>query len=458
MASIRGVMAPVASSDSAPAVSPSQPASYRRAMPRAATILATAIAILLTSCAGPCAEIAARRRELTERTAIAPGPHARVRVPLASANAILAALVRDPPLRTSLALPELGPFALAAGALSVVARSVELRPGPPGRLQFAIALEIDDDAAPVTTLDIVAEVAPELVHGADRSELVAGFGPANLLAATPRLGADAGRALADAITRWLPANLRDRLPRLLVERAARSLAEYLTGQAYSLLRRALLDRLGELTRVRIGLPALPIAATAVTTTPTALTVDITTDLPVRRGLDAVPPPGAAPADGAEVELSGSTVAELANWSIARGHLPQHYTRDLAPRTDGDYRPWFDFLADDRRRPVKVHIFEDRGGCSYYQVGLRLELAVSGDKLEVDVRDRFVESAAASAPLELALHIKQLLQGSVDRSYRAAADTRLTVGGRTFDARITSAHAAPEAVHFAFDLAPASEPR
>src|SRR5262249_12642607 len=161
---------------------------------------------------------------------------------------------------------------------------------------------------------------------------------------------------------------------------------------------------------------------------------------------------AAPIDStAVVEISASTATELANWSIARGHLPQHYTRSLEPRADGEYHPLLDYLSDDHRRPVKVHIFQDRGGCSYFQVGLRFQLTVVDDKLTVDVRDRYVETASASTPLELALWLKQLIQGSVDRSYRAAAHTRLTIGGRSFDARVLAAAVTDDDLGFRIDF-------
>src|SRR5437868_10920976 len=100
--------------------------------------------------------------------------------------------MRDPPLRMPLALPQLGPFALAVGELTAVARSVELQPAAPGRLRFAVTFEIDDAAQAVTTLAVVAEVAPELVRRGEISELVAGFGPENLVAVRPVLGDDAG--------------------------------------------------------------------------------------------------------------------------------------------------------------------------------------------------------------------------------------------------------------------------
>lgn len=400
-----------------------------------ACLALAALAATAAGCGGNCAEIAARRTALVARTQIAPGPHAQVVIPLARANQLLAALVRDQPLRAPIELPDLGPLPLAALALSAQVRTVELRPAAADRLRFAIELEIDEADRPLTTLAVVAEVKPELARTATGSELVAGFGPDNLLAVRPELGGDAGRVLVDAVKRWLPAAVTDRVPRVVLDRAAGKLAEHLTGKAYELLRASLLKRLGELTRLRIRLPALPIARTAVASTPEAMTIDLTTDLPVRRGLAPAALPGS---DDVAVRISQSTAAELANWSIARGHLPQHYARDLEPRADGEYRPWLDYVAGDPRRPVKVHVFQERGGCSYFQVGLRYELGIAGDKLEVAIHDRFVESANASAALELALWLKQLILGSVDSSYRAAARTQLTIGDRRFAARVLGA--------------------
>jgi hypothetical protein len=163
-------------------------------------------------------------------------------------------------------------------------------------------------------------------------------------------------------------------------------------------------------------------------------------------------PAAPPAAAREavVQISQSTAAELANWSVARGHLPQHYTRSLEPRGDGEYSPLLDYVAGDRR-PVKIHIFQDRGGCSYFQVGLRYQIAIVDDRLTVDVRDRYVEEARAGAPLELALWLKQLIQGSVDRSYRAAARTRLTLGGRRFEARVVRAAVTDDELRFHIEL-------
>src|SRR3954467_14433014 len=110
------------------------------------------LAGLTTGCGANCAEVAARRRALTERTAVATGPHARVHIPFARANQLLAELVRDPALRVPIEVRPLGPCARAAPELPAFARGVELRPAAADQLRFAIELELDDADQPITAL------------------------------------------------------------------------------------------------------------------------------------------------------------------------------------------------------------------------------------------------------------------------------------------------------------------
>jgi hypothetical protein len=400
--------------------------------------------IVASGCGSRCREVAAIKRELTQRTTIVLGPHAQVQIPLTRANAFVAELLRDEPITVPLAVPELAMVPLPIHELTATAREVQLKPARPDRIRFAIRVEIADAQQPITTLAIETEIEPQLVRDRDATELVAGFGPENLIAVRPELGQGAGHALGEMIAGWLPAAVRDRVPRMLIDRAAEQLAGYLTGEAYQVLQTTLLRRLGELTRFRVRLPELPIAKTALSSSNDALVVDIATDLPVRGGLGAAPPRD----DEVEVRISGSTAAELANWAIAHGHLPPYYTRDLEPKPDGEYRPRFDYIAGDRARPVKVHVLQERGGCSYFGVGLRLQIAIVDDKLDIAMLDRFVERAHASPALEAGLWLKQLVQGSVDRSQRAAARTELAFGGRRFVTRVVRAAVVDDELRFA----------
>lgn len=436
------------------------------ALPRATTyrlivdarrVLAVLAATWVTGCASRCPEIAAANRALVERTTVAPGPHVQVRVPLERANAFIAELLRDQPLAVPLALPHLGPLALPVRELTALAREVRLRPAQPDRIRFAMRIEIDDAQQPVTTLAIEAEVVPIVVRDHGVTELVTGFGPENLVAVQPELAPGSERALGDAIARWLPPALRDHLPRSVLDRAAGELGGHLTGAAYKILQTTLLRRLGELTRLRLRLPDLPIASASLrsSTAPSeAFTVDLATDLPVRRGLAAASPTG----DEVMVRISGSTATEIANWAIERGHLPQRYTRSLEPRSDGEFRPRFDYLAEDRARPVKIHVFQDRGGCSYFRVGLRPALQIVDDRLEVSTLDQIVELANAPAVIGIALWLKQLVQGSVDRSRQAAAHTQLTVGDRTFTTRAVRAAVAGDELQFELRFSSDAPPR
>lgn len=398
---------------------------------------------VLLGCGGNCPQIAARKQALLERHATTDRPHAELRVPFARANEVIAALLRDQPVRVPLQIPALG--LVTARALTAAARSVELRPAPPDRLQLAIVVELADADRLLTTLELEVEVAPRVVDGA----LVAGFGADNLRAVRPRLDAEAGRALGDAVARWLPSGV----PRAASDLLAQRLAGYLTGEAYQLLRTTLLRRLGELTTLRLRLPDLPLARVALRSELHAVIIELTTTLPVRAGLAASQSPTD---DDLTVRVSGSTAAELANWSIAHGQLPAHYTRDLDPRPDGAYRPIFDYVAG-ARRPAKLHIFQERGGCSYFGVGLRFELAIAGGQLEVRTRDRLVEDVDASAPLEAGLWLKQWIQGPIDRTYRAAEHVELTAGGRPWLTRVRRAAMVGDDVELGLAIAASFRP-
>jgi hypothetical protein len=414
-------------------------------------VLALALVAIATSgCGSRCADIAARRTALLKAPPVASSPHAQIRIPLGRANALLAAVVRETPLRMKVPLPTLGPFTLPVRELSAISREVELLPAPADRLRFAVRIAIDDAERTITTLVVVVDVKPELQRTDGGLELVASIGPRSLLAVKPELGQDAGHGLVDAITRWLPRAIREQLPRATLDHAAQRLAEHLTGKVYPVLRHTLLRSVGELTELRLRLPALPITTIALAPTTDAITVDLMTDLPVRRGLTERAPAS----EDILVRIAGSTSAALANWSIDRGHLPQHYTRDLSPSPDGAYRPWFDHVAEDRR-PVKIHIFQERGGCSYFQVGMAAQVEAVGDKLHVAIRDQLVESVDASPQLEAALWVKQLIQGSLDSSRRAAAHTRLSTGRHAFAARVRRAAIVDDelALELALDPAP-----
>jgi hypothetical protein len=439
---------------------------------RVAALVGIAALAAGAGCGSRCREIAAERDALARRSPTAAGPHLQLRVPLATGNALIAETLRERPISAEIALPRTLPVAVPGGGLTAVAREVRLLPAGPDRVRAAIRLEIRDADGPITWLAVEAALAPVLVREAGGAQVVIGFGPRNLEHVRPELAPRAERALADAIGRRLPRAIRDRVPRALLERAGGRAASYLAGAAFDLLRAALLGRLGEMTRLRVRLPDVPIRWASLRTRGDALEIDVATDLPVRRGLvadaGARQPPGsatapaaaapaaatAADADALSLRVSGSAAAELANWAIERGRLPRHYTRSLEPRPDGQYVPRLDYLAGRAARPLVVHVFQERGGCSSFQVGLRPRLSVRGGRLAVDLLDQRIERVRGPAHLEIAVWLRELVTRSVDHTRQLAAATEISVGGRRFTARVVAAAIAGGELRFALRVSPA----
>jgi hypothetical protein len=397
------------------------------------------VASLGSGCTSRCARVeTARRRLASHPVGEDRGADVRVRLPLERANELLAELLAEEPLRAPIDLPDLGPIALAVpGALSAVALQVRLRPAEDGKVRFAFVLEIRDGQEAVTTLEGMAEVQPKLQRSDGAAELVIQLGLENLLAVEPQLGADAPAAMARAVQRWIPSAVRGKVPAPLLDLAARRLSTYLGGAAFAGLRRTLLPRLGELTRLRLRLPEVPVAdaqVRSVTAPREALVIEVLTDLPVRRGLTA--PTDSSPE--ITVSLSGSAIAELSNWSIDHGLAPRWYSRDLSPAAGGEFRPRFDYVAEDLAHPFKVHAIQERGGCSYFRVGVQASVALEGESLTVTALDRVLEEAIASTVIEIAARVKYWLLGSLDQSKRVAAHTRLTIGARVLETRVVSA--------------------
>lgn len=412
--------------------------------------IAAAMTALLTGCGGNrCQQVAGVRASLARSAAANRGADVRVTVPYAHANAVLAGLLAQQPVTATLEAPDLIVIPRVRTALTATAREVVLQPGTADRIRFHTVLEIRETDRLVTELSAVLEVEPRLVRSDTGAELVVGFGPQHLVHLAPTLPESASQTLRETAARWVPERLKSKLPAIALDAAARTLGKQLTERGWELLRGTLMKKLGELTRMTLRLPDVPIARHAIRSTTNTLIVELETDLPVRRGLGP-----SAPHTSAEVgvELSGSTAAELANWALDRGHAPARYTRNLKPRSDGEFTPRFDYLVEDARHPLKVYSFQERGGCSYHKVGVRAVIAVEGDRLRATALDRDLEAQSANPLIELGAWTQYFLTGWIDRSRRVAAHTRIGFGPRTVETRVTAAEITSGELRFSLRFA------
>ena len=411
------------------------------------------VAVLASGCGSRCKDVKAARTALTSRIAVPNrGADVRVSIPMGKANAVIAELLQQKPLTVPLDPPDLGPIQVTT-ALTATVKQLAIVPGARGHVRFAAVIEIDDPTGNVTAIDAVGEVEPELTRANGAAVLAIGIGPQNVLKLKPQLTPAAKAKLGGAVTRWMPANVKAKLPQALVDIAAGKLGEHLTGAAWTALQKTLFVKLGELTAMKLRLPDVPVGGVGIQslTAPDTLVIEVGTDLPVRAGLA---PAASAPSE-MTVQIAGSVAAELANWAIDKGHAPQWYTRSLAPDPKGEFRPRFDYVAG-TSHPLKVYAFQERGGCSYFKVGVAAKIGMSGDQLQATATDREIEAMNANIAIEAAAWVKYFLVGWINKSKKVAAHTQLTIGGRALVTEVISAQLASD--ELAFGLAFSGNPQ
>ena len=378
------------------------------------------LAIVASGCSGPCREIAASRHALLARTASAPEPHARIAIPFAVANPLLAdAFADQPELPLPASIPQLG--TLGARLLGV-----ELAAAKPGFVGFVARVAVHDDSGELVTLRVHAEVAPTIETG---HTLVVAIRADSLTRVEP----ESSERVRAELARRLP-----RVPRIVID----ELADRLVAETYRLLRVALLAHLGELAQIRIALPALPITSVEVSSDDSAVTVAIHTSLPVRAGLGAAP---AADRDSIGVEITASAAAEAINWSIANGRAPAKYDRDLKPRSDGHFTPIFDWNASDPARPLVVHVF---GDCEHFEVALLPHVELQGGELRIWTTQKQLERVDAPAPIEAIARLLSLVERTASDPKHVAASAPVTIGGRELDVHVVRVSLADNVLHFA----------
>jgi hypothetical protein len=410
------------------------------------------LVVFVGGCGGPCKQIARERAALLGRSDSAPGAHARIQVPFAIANAMLAELVKDEP-ELPLDYGKLGPLAAFVPHLRGIVQGVELVPADPGKVGFAVRVSIVDDTGELLALLGRGDAAPVIEHAPDGgTKLAVPIRADQLTRLEPELGPRAAGKLGELLAKRLPSAVRDRTPQFLIDRIAKEVAEEAATQAYRLLRGAALKRIGELTTLRFGLPPAPIARVDVESRPgpvPALELAIVTALPVRAALAVAPP---AEPDAVTVAISGSAAVELANWSIAHGRAPQRYTRSLEPARDGTYVPHFDWRAGDAERPLVVHMFKVEDGCAHFAVGAKPFVEVRDGKISARIENKRLEAADASLAFATLARIKGAFDDSTSPTKQVANVAGFTIGDRDVTTRLVRAEVAGDDIRVSVAVA------
>ena len=103
------------------------------------------------------------------------------------------------------------------------------------------------------------------------------------------------------------------------------------------------------------------------------------------------------------------------------------------------------------------MLQERDGCSYFRVGVRVAIALEGDQLRATALDRDLERAIASPVISAAAWVKYLVVGSLDRTRRRVAHVQLTIAGHPLTTRLTQLALVDGELHAALDVALAAVP-
>jgi hypothetical protein len=413
-------------------------------------LVAFLAAAALPACAGPCQRVKADREAFLSRAERAAEPHLAIAVPLSQIDRLLAPeLSRLPTLRVP--MPELA--GLSLGTLVLRAEAIHTRPAPPGRVGFSVDVGLSRGRTRALTVRVDAVVTPRI--DVERREVLVALRGRDIESIRPTLGPGGAGPLVDLVWEELPPAARMLTSKRALEQLAREAAEELMAEAFAVLKRDILDDLGEIAQVELDLPELPLARVIVSTDARDLLLAVHTALPVQSGLSK---PGRAggPADLVSVRVAGAAAAELANWGMREGALPDRWTVEGEGRDDG---PLVAALAwRGEKKPLLVHLWQLSGDCFHASLAATPQVRVAGGKLVVSTDDARIEHVEGSAKVRAGVWFSGLGRRSFAFVEEHTAELSLELAGRPVRATVRSAEASGSELRLGVALAPGDDRR
>jgi hypothetical protein len=319
-------------------------------------------------------------------------------------------------------------------------------------VELTVDLLLGGRAAATLTVDVEGQPAIELARR--RLEFV--LRGDDLRAVRPRLGRDAQARLAAFLRATLPPGVRRVLPPKALAEAADLLLATAVDRGWPLLRDEVLVHLGEVARVGVALPELPLAGLRVQSEGDerggSLQVAVTTTLPVARGL---PAGRALPRPRGErmvLRVAGSLAAELGNLAMETGRLPSRFDREGRASADG---PFEAALAwEPGRRPLDLRLWQLAEPCLSARLRAAVEVTVADGTARVEVTDGVLSDVRGPALIEVGAWLYAPWAEAITFTAEVAAATRLRVAGTTLDATLERVRVGEDELVVELGVAPA----
>lgn len=364
-------------------------------------------------------------------------PHFAVGLSLKRINSLIAKRVtkiEPQPIK----LGGLGRFKNAIGNLSIAPKRLQLVPTSPGHVGVKATFDIRQKGSPIFDVTFRTDIEPILdtEKGTMRIELKA----SDFKSVKADLSPKAADRVTNILWKKVPKGLK-LLGKKNVKRAARKAVSSLSSQAYNFVKGPLAAHLGTLARIEVAMPPFPIAELSVRTNRYSggiLEVGARTSLGVQDGLESNGAEMKSKKTQALVRFSGNAFATLGNWFLREGMIQTHYTSKGKPDDKGAYTPAFDWVHGDDR-PLKVHVYKNKGECIHARIGGRPTLAMAEKgKVKVGVEGGEIERVDGPALIEIAGWAYSLWADAIEISKDITAQTRVKIAGTRYQLGLSEA--------------------
>jgi hypothetical protein len=409
------------------------------------TLLTASLAILAllgSGCGATCDRIEKDHKKFLERVAVNEDTHIEVTIPFATADDLISRQVSKMK-SMDIDVPGMGNLGSYFGKLSIKPRRVKLRAARENHVGLHLEFDVRESGKKVFSMSVDTEIKPKI--DLEKGVVVIGFGPKDLKSVKPRMSKGAKKDLGGLIYKKVPRAARMFVPRKLVDKAAGSVVSFLVSSFYKTFKDKLLPKMGDLSRFELQLPDVPVRKLTIRSFGKAdggLRLLIVTDLPVRKGI--VPDdknPTVLPDGLIAVRTSGSTLAQTANWAMAKGLVPDRYDKKGKPRKNGELRPGLDWIPG--KRPMKIYLWDLDKPCMRVDMGANAKVSVKGDKVEIKATGAKVENVDASAFTKAGVWFYALWKDAIKMSKKASSEMKFKVAGQKMVSKVVMAELADD---------------
>ena len=394
-------------------------------------------AICLIGCGSTCDRINEDRRRFLARKVKNTEPQIEAIVPFALANELIAAQIgkiKPVPIK----IPGLGQLESYFGQLTVVPKQVTMRPAASDYLGFRLDLDITTHGKKAFSMYADLETKPAI--DLEKGSIAISFGPKNLENVKPKLSGDAQKALGGIIYSQIPKMARFLIPRSAVDSAAGSVVKMLLDTFYDKFKDELLPKLSQFSQIEFQLTTIPLQKLNFSSSAEAgggVRIVAVTGLPVQRGLSILPDKSRGlPQNKISLRISGSTAAELVNWGMATGRIPDRYDSKGKPKADGNLRPGLDWVSGER--PMKIYLWDLEKPCMRVNMSATPVIEANAGKLAINAKDAVTDDIEASAFTKAGVWFYLLWRDAIELKKRAPMEMKFSIAGKEMIAVVDQA--------------------